>query len=102
VVDDGRDGSRPRRSGTRAAVLVAFLIAEAVTVIGAAIGFRVHGYALPSILWLLPGIAALLWAVTRFERWRGRELPIFLGRLFIVGLFIPGIAFGDWLQDTVR
>ena len=102
MADDARGRSRPRRRETRASVLAAFLIGEAVTVVGAAIGFRLHGYGLLSFLWLLPGIAALLWALARFERWRGRQLPLYLGRLVVVILFIPGIALGDRLQDTLR
>jgi hypothetical protein len=102
VVGDGRGRPRPRRGETKAGVLTAFLIAEVLTVVGAAIGFRLHGYELVSLLWVVPGIAALLWAFARFERWRGREVPLFVDRLVVAMLFIPGIALGDWLQDVAR
>jgi len=93
---------RTGRRGSLWPVVVAFLVAEAVTVTGAALGFRRHGYGMEALLWILPGLGVLAWAFHRLERWRGSEFPFYVDRVILILFFIPAVAIGDWLQEVLR
>ena len=83
-------------------MILSVLAAEGTFIAGEAAGLRLHGYSPLGLLWIVPGLAAGLWAMARIERWRGSEFGPFAGKLVFLAMFLPTIVFGDWLQEAIR